>query len=110
MNNNVTDITVVARLNAKPGRENDFEMALRAAVAPTHAEAECKRYIVHRSLEKPNQFVVVERWASTDSLKAHLASEHIQTFFSKFPDLLEGAPEVSTFEALEEGGSPKGRW
>jgi quinol monooxygenase YgiN len=104
------EVTVVARARAKAGKEKAVEDALHAVVPPTHAEAGCLRYIIHRGIDTPSQFVVIERWKSMELLQAHLASDHVQTFFKKLPDLLEGPPEVSTFESIDPGHNPKGAW
>jgi quinol monooxygenase YgiN len=86
------------------------EKALRAIVAPTHQEAGCVRYIIHRGVQDPLQFAVVERWDSNEALQAHLATPYIQSFFKKLPALVDGAPDLSFYESLAEGSSPKGSW
>lgn len=103
-------VTVIARARAKHGKEQEVEAALKEIVDPTHAESGCLKYIIHRSVEVPTQFVVVERWTSQEDLQTHLRSSHIQDFFKKLPPLLETTPEVSVFESIDPGKNPKGCW
>jgi quinol monooxygenase YgiN len=102
-------ITVVARSKAKPGREGEFEAALRAVMAPTHREQGCLKYTVHRGAEDPSLFVVLERWASKADLDRHLTAPHIQELFRKAPDLAAAPAEITVYEQLEEGDPAKGR-
>lgn len=106
----MSEITVIARATAKPGKEDALLAALRAAVAPTHGEPGCLKYIVHRSLENPAAVAVVERWTSKAALDAHLQTAHIKTLFSQVPALAAGLPEITVYESVAEGSSLKGRF
>ena len=101
-------ITVVARLKAKAGKETDLERAIRAAIGPTHAEEGCLKYALHRAVDDPSVFTLVESWTSKALLDRHLASKHIADLFSKLPALVEGAPDIRVFEPLAEGNPAKG--
>ncbi len=102
------NVTVTARAKAKPGKEKELEAALRAVVPPTHDEHGCLRYAVHRGIEDPASFLVVERWVSKEALDAHLKTPHIQDLFKKVPALVAAPPEIVTFELLVAGNSAKG--
>lgn len=102
-------LTVIARAKAKPGRENELEQAMQAVVLPTHQEAGCLRYTVHRSLIDPVVFVTIERWTSKEAIDKHFATPHIQTLMSKIHDLLVEPPEITLYEQLAEGDSEKAR-
>lgn len=101
-------LTVIARSQAKIGRDLDLEKALRRVVLPTHRELGCLRYAIHRGVDNPLQFVVVERWDSKASLDAHLKSDHVQKLFRDVKDLVEGQPEIIRYELLKEGDDHKG--
>ncbi len=104
----VSEITVVARAKAKPGREKDLERALRDAVAPTHEEDGCLRYVLHRSVDDSSVIMVFERWTSRQALDKHLTTPHIRRLFGIIPDLVVVPPEIAVFEVLPEGKSDKG--
>jgi quinol monooxygenase YgiN len=100
-------ITVIARARAKPGSENELENALRAVVGPTHGEAGCLLYAVHRDLQDQATFVVVERWSSREAHQAHMGSAHVQELFGKVPLLVAAPPEILTLELLPMGRPDK---
>ncbi|MGH7274981.1 MAG: putative quinol monooxygenase, partial [Nitrospiria bacterium] len=83
----MAELTVVARLKAKPGREAEVERELRALVGPTHKERGCLRYALHRSVEDRATFVVIERWASKEAFDQHFAAPYVQALLKKVPEL-----------------------
>ena len=103
------ELTVVAKVRAKSGREADLERELRAIVAPTHAESGCLRYTLHRSLEDPTLFITIERWVSKEAIDKHFGAPHIQSLLKKAGELLASPPEIMVFELLPEGQPDKGR-
>ena len=96
-------ISVVAKTHAKPGREADVEQALRAVVGPTHQAAGCLFYALHRGVDDPRVFVIIERWASREALDRHFVTPHIQALFAKVPELVAAPPEILVLEHLPEG-------
>jgi quinol monooxygenase YgiN len=105
----MSGLTVMARAKAKPGREAELEQAMRAVVAPTHQEAGCVRYTVHRSVIDPSEFVTIESWTSKEAVDHHFATPHVQALLKKVPDLLIQPPDIMMYELLPEGHSDKGR-
>ena len=55
-------LTVVAKLKAKDGREENLGGALRILVEPTRAERGRITYGLHRSHEDPGLFILYEAW------------------------------------------------
>ena len=105
----MADVTVIAKARATPGRDAEVERALRTVVGPTHREAGCRLYALHRGLEDRSVFVMIERWTSKEALDHHLASSHVRTLFSQLTDLLAGPAEVLIFEHLPVGLPEKER-
>ena len=83
-----TKITVVARIKAKPGMENEVKDFLAELLAPTRAEKGCLQYDLHESQEEKGIFLFYENWASRDALDRHLQSQHITAAFDRAPALL----------------------
>lgn len=104
----MSELTVIARAKVKPGQEPVFESAMREVARATHSEPGCLRYAIHRGVEDPSTFVVVERWKSKSDLDQHLASAHVQAFFGKIQPLLAGAPEITAYSLMPEGEPAKG--
>lgn len=80
-------LTVIATLKAKAGREEELFRELHALVAPTHAEAGCLAYEMHRSHDDAGLFMFTESWASRPEWDAHMASPHLAAFGAKQADL-----------------------
>ena len=99
----MTEVTVIAKARAKPGREAELERILRVVIGPTHQETGCRLYALHRGLEDRNLFVMIERWTSKDDLDRHLATAHVQALFQAIPDLVATPPEIVAFEHVPVG-------
>jgi quinol monooxygenase YgiN len=84
-------IHVVAIITAKPGQREEVLQAFRANVPAVHAEEGCIEYGAAVDADAgsfqtkfgPDTFVVVEKWASVDALKAHAASPHMAAYGAK---------------------------
>ena len=82
---------VVAIITAKPGQRDAVLEAFRANVPAVHAEDGCIEYGATVDADfggiqtkfGPDTFVVVEKWASAEALKAHAASPHMAAYGAK---------------------------
>ena len=82
-------VHVVAVLTTQPG-ERDAVLAEFAKIVPdVHAEDGCIEYQAVIDLPDvgpmqsplgPDSYMVVEKWASLDALKAHAAAPHMKAF------------------------------
>ncbi len=79
-------ILVVATISPKPGRADAVREAFTAAIPQVHEEPGCELYALH---EDGYGFVMIERWATQEDLKAHGAGE-------TFNQLTEGVKEDLT--------------
>jgi quinol monooxygenase YgiN len=104
----MSEVVVVAQINAKPGSESALEKALLAVVEPTHMESGCIRYALHRSMDKPGVFYFLERWRSKKDLDDHLERGHMKTLFAKLAELTAGDASIEVMEAIPHGQLEKG--
>src|SRR5262245_46436327 len=90
-------IHVLAVITAKPGLREKILEAFRANVPAVRAENGCIEYGAAvdadglGSLQTkvgPDTFVVVEKWASVDALKAHAAAPHMAAYAAKTKDMV----------------------
>jgi quinol monooxygenase YgiN len=70
-------LTVIATIEAKSEYEKEVELALRAMLAPTRAEAGCYQYTLSQEIEAPYRFVMTERWRNAQALDEHMATPHM---------------------------------
>ncbi len=90
-------VHVVAIITAKTGMRAQVLEAFRANVPAVHAEKGCIEYGATIDAEGAgglqtkfgdDTFVVVEKWASLDALKAHAAAPHMAAYAAKTKDML----------------------
>lgn len=90
-------IHVVAVITAKPGMRDSILAAYRGNVAAVRAEPGCIEYGAAVDVEDgpkfqtrygPDTFLVIEKWASMDALKAHAAAPHMAAYAAKTKDLI----------------------
>lgn len=101
-------ITMIATATAKPGMGDKLEKIIRASIQPTRAEDGNLHYSLHRSIEDPDVFVFVERWASMEALQAHGMSAHVEEILGAAAEVMAGAPEARILTVLDDGAL-KGR-
>lgn len=78
---------MLIRIEAKPGMGKQLEAAFAPAIAATRKEKGCLAYDLGRSAKSPDAYVLYERWASLDDLKAHLEAKHIAELLPKLGEL-----------------------
>jgi len=105
----MSEVIVVAKSRAIPGKEAELEAALRACVTPTHKEAGCLTYALHRGADDPTAFALIERWTSREALDAHLRLPHVAALFTALPMLVAEPPEILVLNALGAGDPEKSR-
>jgi quinol monooxygenase YgiN len=81
-------LRVIARLVARPGKEEALRSLLMGLIAPTGKESGCIAYELLQNKENSGEFTFVEEWKDETALKAHFATDHLQNALGKFPDLL----------------------
>jgi quinol monooxygenase YgiN len=90
---------VLAMITAKPGQRDAVLELFRANVPAVRAEEGCIEYGAATDVDVlgrfqamlgPDSFVVIEKWASAEALKAHGVSPHMVAYAAKTKDLLAG--------------------
>ena len=89
-------VHVIAIITAKPGKRKEVLANFNANVSAVHAEDGCIEYGAVIDCEGvgfakafgPDTFLVVEKWASLDHLKAHAITPHMKAYSEKNKDLL----------------------
>lgn len=95
-------VTVIAKIRARPGREDEVRQELLKLVEPTRAEDGCLNYDLHVSDSDPCVFVFYENWTSREALDRHAKSPHLKAWGDKQPDMLAHGVEVNLYEMLTE--------
>ncbi len=93
---------------AQPGKEAEAAEAFKALVEPTHREQGCILYALHQGVDDPRRLAFVERWASRESLDAHLASPDVQEVLARVEELFGDSADIVVYEPLTGGDTKKG--
>lgn len=93
-------LTVLARIRAKAGREEEVLREIVSLIAPTRSEAGCITYDLHRAQDDPALFCLYETWRSRRDLDEHLATPYLQGFLGKAPDMLAEPVDLSFWSKL----------
>ncbi|KSB89206.1 antibiotic biosynthesis monooxygenase [Caulobacter vibrioides] len=91
---------VVARVQAKAGKEQALREATLPLIAKVRAEPNNLVYFLQEDREKPGHFIFYEVFASQADFEAHNATPHVQAWFAKLPELAEGGVQVTRMEIL----------
>jgi len=92
-------IHVLAYITAKPGQRDALLKEFRAIIPTVHAEKGCVEYgpaidaVGAGALQTPlggDSFVVVEKWESLETLKAHAAAPHMAAYGARTKDMVAG--------------------
>lgn len=95
----MSTVHVVAFITAKPGQRPALLEAFLDNVPNVLAEDGCLEYQATVDAEGvggfqaevgEDTFVVVEKWASLDALKAHAAAPHMAAYAEKAKDMIAG--------------------
>lgn len=96
----MANLTVVAHVHAKKGKEEETRKMLMALVEPTRREAGCLNYDLHQSDDDPALFVFYENWTAKAALDAHLTTPHVQNVLARAGELLASPPDIKTYTMI----------
>ncbi|MBV9489565.1 MAG: antibiotic biosynthesis monooxygenase [Verrucomicrobia bacterium] len=85
----MSQLTVIAKLKAKAGAEQQLYEACRNLIAPTLNEEGCINYDMHRSIEDPGTIMFYENWANRPLWEKHMEAPHLKAFSGKTEGLTE---------------------
>lgn len=101
----MSQLTVIATMRAKPGKEAELQEHLLRLVPQTRTEAGCIDYDLHRLQDDPSMFVMYENWVDRGELDKHLQMPYMRAFGAALPDLLRSPLELQLLDTLS---APRG--
>lgn len=85
------EITVVATITASSSSVHLVEAALIDVEREVQGEPGCIQYVLYRNNELPNQFIMLERWASAAAMEEHGKGEP----FLRFMKAIDGLADLN---------------
>jgi quinol monooxygenase YgiN len=91
-------VTILAQLEAKPGKEEELLKELKVLVEFTIQEHGCIFYNLHQDMEDSCKFYFYERFKDMEAFEKHSGSPHIQEFGKKAESLLLRPGQITFLE------------
>lgn len=89
-------LIIVARIQAKVGREEFIKGELMKLIDPTRAERGCITYDLHQDNENSGVFLFYEVWESRELWQEHMNNDHLKAYM----EATEGAVESFTINEM----------
>ena len=101
-------IFITAKFPIKPEHADDWPELSRSFTEATRAEEGCLWFEWSRSLEDPNEYVLVEAFRDDAAASAHVTSDHFYAAQKELPPHLARTPDIVNFTVPQDGWSELG--
>ena len=98
-------IFITAKFQIKPEYADQWPQIAAEFTAATRAEPGCLWFDWSRSVENPNEYVLVEAFRDGDASGAHVQSDHFKAAQQKMPAHLAATPRIVNFEVEQDDWS-----
>ena len=93
-------VTIVAKIKAKAGLQDQVKDVLLSLIGPTRSEKGCITYCLHQDCDDDSVFMFYENWASKEALEEHLQTPHLQALVARADELFAEPLEIRFYEML----------
>jgi quinol monooxygenase YgiN len=101
-------IFIAAKFRVKPEDAERWPDITHDFTLATRAEAGCLWFDWSRSLDNPNEYVLVEAFRDDEAGAAHVQSQHFKTAQETLPPHLAETPRIVNFKLEQNGWSELG--
>jgi quinol monooxygenase YgiN len=101
-------IFITAKFRVKPEHADAWPQLSADFTAATRAEPGCLWFDWSRSLDDPNEYVLVEAFRDQDAGVAHVQSDHFKTATGTLPGYLTETPRIVNFTLPQDDWSELG--
>lgn len=101
-------IFITAKFQIKPEDADRWPQISAEFTAATRAEPGCLFFDWSRSLDDPNEYVLVEAFRDGDAGGSHVQSEHFKAAQISLPPHLTSTPKVVNFDLDQDDWSELG--
>lgn len=93
---------IQANFYVKNDKREDFLADIVPLIASTRLEEGCLLYDLYESVEKKNQFVMIEHWKNQESIDKHNQNPLLINLFGKISEYAEKKTELIITENEEQ--------
>jgi quinol monooxygenase YgiN len=101
-------IFITAKFRVKAEYAEDWPSITADFTSATRGEAGCLWFDWSRSLDDPNEYVLVEAFADDDGATAHVTSDHFKAAQQHLPPHLVETPRIVNFKVPQDDWSELG--
>ena len=87
-------ILIVLKIQIRPDRRDVWLERIAKYTAAVRDEPGNLSFDVYESIDAPNEFSIVEGFASKEAGDAHVQTEHFKDFLVWFPTVIGTAPQI----------------
>jgi quinol monooxygenase YgiN len=87
-------ILIVLKVQVRPDRRDVWLERMAKYTADVREEPGNASFDVYESLDAPNEFAIVEGFASKEAGDAHVQTDHFKDFLVWFPTVIGTAPQI----------------
>jgi quinol monooxygenase YgiN len=98
-------IFIVVRWTVRPERSDEWLSLVADFTKATRSEPGNLFFDWSRSVDDPNQFVLVEAFRDDEAGAAHVGSEHFRTAMAWMPEVVASSPQIINVKVPGEGWS-----
>lgn len=101
-------IFITAKFRVRPDEADHWPQVSAEFTQATRSEPGCLWFDWSRSLDDPNEYVLVEAFRNGDAGAAHVQSAHFKRAQQTLPPYLTETPRVVNFEVAQDDWSELG--
>jgi quinol monooxygenase YgiN len=79
-------ISIVAKFEVNTGMEEKFLKLVKELAVASQAEDGCIEYILHKDIQKPLTYCIIEKWKDQAAIDSHNSSKH---FTNAVPEIVK---------------------
>lgn len=98
-------IFIAVKFSVRPEVADEWMSQVASFTAATRAEPGNIFFKWSKSVDTPNQFVLLEAFQDQEAGAAHVNADHFKAAMALMPDLISDRPEIIHVEAPGEGWS-----
>jgi quinol monooxygenase YgiN len=98
-------IFIAVKFSVRPEVADEWLSRIMPFTSATRAEPGNIFFEWSKSVEQPNQFVLLEAFRDREAGEAHVNSDHFKAAMALMPDMISERPEIIHVEAPGEGWS-----
>ena len=101
-------IFIAAKFPVRPEDAESWPEISRSFTEATRAEPGCLWFDWSRSLDDPNEYVLVEAFRDPEAGGAHVQSDHFRAAQAELPQYLAATPRIVSIEVPQDDWSELG--